>query len=324
MMQDRVVWCGVMVACASAVGCDGKVKREEVSAQDVTAGASGSGRGSIATSAMDATLVSGVEAPYLSIERRQLTPAQLAAVERLEGEREEDAPHSMLLALDSPKVPATLRAPQRFTLITERGPIHTAPSRALVMGTGEQWRAHIFHVCDVPAGVSELKLGMVAVPYDATLPPGAKVRAGQDVDVKSAAGQAITAHVRTMMAQQREDAEQGVALDPAEHIRIVRGKFGGGETLLVTYAVPRSADGEDMEQGYFAGLFLTDDSGASVARVEGAPSFEAVNVSALVDLEGDGVDEVRFWVSYHEEQHEGLLYLKDGERMLMTLAGEAD
>jgi hypothetical protein len=318
--------CGVCLVCVlgASVGCSGAAKGDE----SLTERPAAVKRPSLAAEARDATLMTTydeVQVPYLGVEVMPLSDQQAQAVNDLEG-----ALHGALLPLDSPHIPAELSASRRFTLITERGPLQVEPSRAVMMSSGAS-ESHIFHVCDIPAGVSELKLGMIAVPYDATLPPEARVRAGQVVDASSASGKRITAYVRTLLDVQIAEARgessaeepfEVAELDPAAHIQIVRGRFGGGKTLLVAYAVPRALDEEDISRGHFSGLFLADEGGEAIELVLGGLSFEAARVGDLVDLEGDGVDEARFSVGYYEGNYEFLLYLKGSKHESIRLSGD--
>lgn len=173
---------------------------------------------------------------------------------------------------------------------------------------------------------------MFAVPYDEALPSGARVRAGQAVAVDSPAGRAITRHVRAELAAQLKatralndkDKTTAEALKPDEDIQIVRGSFGGDKTLLVTYMVERQpGDGEDWGD-CFSGMFLTDDAGEGFVRALEPQRLDVVRVEALVDLDGDGVDEVSFSLSHDYGgvgSYKSLLFLEDGKYRSIALSG---
>lgn len=265
---------------------------------------------------------------YLAVERKDLSPEENMAYEALDGDLQ-----GKILPLDAPAVPERLRGAQSFTLITEQGPLPSGPSNGVVMyrGAGED---HFIHALPVPAelGVSEpVEVRIVAVPATSKLPATARTRAGEAVAVDSPAGVKIVEIVRAELeankartrAQGDEVGDATLEFNPVEHIQIVRGKFGGANTLLVSYAVPRvDSEGHSAGAGHFSGLFLLDEaSGKKLYIIEGS-SFEAISIRFLVDLEGDGVDEIRFESGYYEGSYEYLMRLRDGKPEIVELSGD--
>jgi hypothetical protein len=327
MIQRRRGLRGAMALCVLALGCSSGGER--VKEEDTLTERPPMARASLAEVVDDAALMTTEDdaaVRYLGIERRPLSEEEREAVFAVE---DEEALRRVILPLSSPAIPESARAARRFTLITERGPIHTSSSRGVLMSPGLS-EPQLYYVCDIPAGVEQLKLDMLAVPYDATLSAASRVRSGERVAVDSAQGEAITRHVRALLAAQQEAAneqadgepEEAAALDPARHIQIVRGKFGGGGTLLVAYAVPRSEADDPAPLGHFSGMLLTDEGVASIKALLSGQGTERIGLGSLVDLEGDGVDEARFWVSDYEARYESLLYFKGDEHVFAPLSGD--
>jgi hypothetical protein len=230
---------------------------------------------------------------------------------------EDEAYHVLIdeeeLALDSSFLPESLRTPQRFTLITSQGALAIGPSRAVVAlaSTGED---EVVYVFDVPEGVED---GLMFVLPEGVASAGLKLR-GEEHAPEGEHKAAIIKHVETLLAAQRaadtsleQDARsyQGdegeeepceivmEELDPAEDIKVVRGRFGDGMSLLVNYVVPRPACEGSNDLGAYSGVFLLNDEARGVRSIR-AGIGETTRYGVLVDLNQDGVDE--FILTYDE------------------------
>ncbi len=158
----------------------------------------------------------------------------------------------------------------------------------------------------------------------ARIPAERKLKAPVAVDLKTVANKGVLSRIRARMkadvpAEQRKMVA-GVALLP-EHVTMVHGRFPGGATALVTVDVPELSEADGTE--HFTALFLADAAGNLVrwiykpeVRIEFHPIYW------LVDVDGDGLDEVLFGMEYYEGDYLYLLRWKDGAPVTAEIAGE--
>jgi hypothetical protein len=107
----------------------------------------------------------------------------------------------------------------------------------------------------------------------------------------------------------------------AAHATAVAGSFPGGFTHLVSVVRPLRPN--DIEIDRVAGLFLADASGRILAISPLTVTMYANEVESLVDIEGDGVDEVLFTNSYYEGSY--LVFMSwdaEGKPLMRTLDGD--
>jgi len=105
----------------------------------------------------------------------------------------------------------------------------------------------------------------------------------------------------------------------ARHVQIVPGRFGPSSTTLVSLAVPR------RKQEVLSALAFLDEVGLVSAIVE-APQvgLRRYPLRALVDVDGDGVDEVLYTSAYDKGAYQ-MLAKWDGEAWRqIVLAGDGE
>ncbi len=114
-----------------------------------------------------------------------------------------------------------------------------------------------------------------------------------------------------------QDPKKALARKPlaAKHVEAIEGRFPGGFTHLVTFTRPL-APPEEIGMEHVAGMFLADATGRVEVVFPPALTINSDEFLYLVDLEGDGVDEVIYDDTYYE----------GGYRMLITwtAAGKAE
>lgn len=107
----------------------------------------------------------------------------------------------------------------------------------------------------------------------------------------------------------------------AVHATAVPGSFPNGFTHLVSIVRPLRPN--DIAADRVVGLFLADASGRTLAISPLTLSLSADEVDYLVDVQGDGIDEVLFTSSYYEGSY--LVFLSwdaEGKPLMRTLEGD--
>jgi hypothetical protein len=108
----------------------------------------------------------------------------------------------------------------------------------------------------------------------------------------------------------------------AEHLTVVEGRFPNGSTYLVSLTRP-VADEEEFDSDHVAGLLLADATGRIEAIAVPGMTFDSYEVHYLVDLEGDGIDEVVYDSSYYEGSYRVLItWDAAGKPVQRTLGGD--
>lgn len=104
-----------------------------------------------------------------------------------------------------------------------------------------------------------------------------------------------------------------------KHVKLYPGRFPGGRSHVVFVAAETKL--EDDETVEISGVLFARPGGAvehfAVASVWGRATFYA-----LVDIDGDGLDEVLWEDQYHEGWYLELIYWKDGKPEQRTLMGD--
>jgi hypothetical protein len=103
-----------------------------------------------------------------------------------------------------------------------------------------------------------------------------------------------------------------------KHVKLYPGRFPGGRSHVVFVAAEVKSDEDTLE---VSGVLFARPDGAvehfATASVWGSATF-----FALVDIDGDGVDEVLWEDQYHEGWYLELIYWKDGKPEHRTLMGD--
>lgn len=211
------------------------------------------------------------------------------------------------LPLTTALLPEMAREATRYIVITEAGPVTTEPARAARIERGGL--IHLYHITPLPAGVSA-DGQLVAIVSDAPPSGAAKRRAFVGEDVTAPAMEPIIKLVRERIAASKEDPTAAQRFSPADHVQIMRGSFGQGRTLVVAYAVPFPQDMEaEQSLSHTSGLFFADGLGASILDGKVDAPQAKIELESLVDLEGDGVEEVVYGLGYYEAYYHQVLEL---------------
>lgn len=105
-----------------------------------------------------------------------------------------------------------------------------------------------------------------------------------------------------------------------EDVKLFPGRFPGGRSHVVFVdAEAKGADPEDLVN--VSGVLLARPDGA-IEFVSAAGVWGEVTFHALVDLDGDGLDEVIYEDQYHEGWYLEMLHWKDGKPESRTLMGD--
>lgn len=219
-----------------------------------------------------------------------------------------------LLPLSTTLLPEADRAPVSYTILTDAGPVTAALTRNAIAARGGV--PHIFHVADLPAGVTDAK-HLIAVLASGPLPSTARSRAAEPATAPLAAP--IVQRVRDQLAASKGDPTAKDRLKPEEDLSAYRGAFGGGFTQLITYSIayPEGVEDEHMESKT-SGMFFTDDAGTIFREALTEPTTGYIEVEKVVDVEGDGVEEIIYSIAYYEGYFAHILQMK-GEQVTSAL-----
>lgn len=104
------------------------------------------------------------------------------------------------------------------------------------------------------------------------------------------------------------------------HISVYAGRFGNGRTHVVVLDAPLPA-GEDAELYRASAMLMRRDDGSlEYVTRPGVDGWLAVQ--AVLDIDGDGIDEVFYDDEYYEGSYEAMLGWKDGEPTTRLLTGD--
>jgi hypothetical protein len=104
----------------------------------------------------------------------------------------------------------------------------------------------------------------------------------------------------------------------AKHVEVLAGRFPGGRTHAIFVHIEADADSEDGDVSEL--LFAHDDG--SIAQHSISPVAGTFTPFAIIDLDGDGLDELVYEDAYHEGWYFQLLWWKDDKPKVRTLTGD--
>jgi hypothetical protein len=145
------------------------------------------------------------------------------------------------------------------------------------------------------------------------------------VDMTKGPGKAMFAKIKApLLAAAEPEAKKALGKKPlaAKHATAIAGRFPNGFTHLVAFVRP-IASPEDFATEHVAGMVLADATGR--IEVVSAPTLtiDSDEFLFLVDLEGDGIDEVVLDDSYYEGSYRMLLtWTAAGKPETRTLTGD--
>ncbi|MBC8073334.1 MAG: hypothetical protein IAG13_33750, partial [Deltaproteobacteria bacterium] len=123
---------------------------------------------------------------------------------------------------------------------------------------------------------------------------------------------------RTLTAKLDVDQRKLLRRHPLrpKHVEVFAGRFPGGRThaIIVRLAVP---DEDPVVSGV---LFAKQDGSVELVAISGV--WGELEMFAMVDLDGDGIDELVYEDAYHEGWYLQLLYWKKGAPKIRTLTGD--
>ena len=110
----------------------------------------------------------------------------------------------------------------------------------------------------------------------------------------------------------------------ADALQVVRGKFPAPHVALIAVELAPPEDEDDEHNlNYLSALLLGDTEGKISGEVYWPDErLDRFSIGYLVDVDGDGVDEVLFSSSYYEGSYEHLLEWNDDRPTTTTLAGD--
>jgi len=154
--------------------------------------------------------------------------------------------------------------------------------------------------------------------------PVPRLRKVELLDLKQGDGKALFDAIRPALAKAGPPSVRkamGRKRIGAKDLQVVEGRFGGGMTHLIAVSValrPR-----DISADRVSGLLLADATGRLEIVHPLGLSMDAYELRYLVDLEGDGQDEV-IWDSFYYEGRYAILTGWDaaGARIDRTLTGD--
>lgn len=211
--------------------------------------------------------------------------------------------------------PATAKLPPGFATGDEWViATTTGEKRGKAVGYGAYGgasEAHFIVVLDTPA------TGLTAKASD-WVGPIPSLRETRPIDMATGPGKALFGRIKAPMAKAAEPAARaalGRKPIKAEHVSVIEGRFPNGFTHLVALTRPL-APAEEIGSDHVGGLLLADATGRVEAIVPPTMTINSDSFLFLVDLEGDGIDEVIYDDSYYEGSYTLLL--------TWTAAGKAE
>jgi len=107
-----------------------------------------------------------------------------------------------------------------------------------------------------------------------------------------------------------------------KHLTVFAGRFPRGFTHLVALVRPLARE-DDVGTDHVGGLLLADATGKVEAVIPPKMTIDSAEVLTLVDLEGDGIDEVIYDSTYYEGSFRMLLTWDAASKpVLRTLGGD--
>lgn len=216
----------------------------------------------------------------------------------------------------SAKLPAGFAVGDAWVVATTTGEVRgKATAFGAYGGAGEN---HFIVVLDAAATGLAAKAGAWSGPIPS-------LREAKPIDTAKGPGKALFERIKAGMAAAAEPAaKSALARKPiaAKHVSVIEGRFPNGFTHLVALTRPL-AKAEEIGSEHVAGLLLADATGRVEAIVAPAMTINHDDFRYLVDLEGDGVDEVVYDDSYYEGSYIVLMtWDAAGKAVQHTLTGD--
>lgn len=104
------------------------------------------------------------------------------------------------------------------------------------------------------------------------------------------------------------------------HIGVYPGNFGNGRTHVVVLDAPLPGGEDEMLYRASAMLMRHDDGSLEYITRPGVDGW--LTLQAVLDIDGDGVDEIFYDDEYYEGSYEAMLGWKDGEPKTRLLSGD--
>ena len=133
-------------------------------------------------------------------------------------------------------------------------------------------------------------------------------------------GEGALAKIRAALPGKAEPEQNETlrAHPPKEkNVRVFAGRFPGGRT----HAIFVSIVDDEMDFTPFSALLFARGDG-TIERVKASDAIGEMRAWAIVDLDGDGVDEIVYEDEYHEGWYLDLLYWKGERPKTRTLTGD--
>lgn len=211
--------------------------------------------------------------------------------------------------------PATAKLPPGFATGDEWVvATTTGEKRGKAIGYGAYGGASEAHFIVV---LDALATGLTAKASDWS-GPIPSLREVEPIDVATGPGKALLGRIKAPMTKAAEPAAKAALKGKpitAEHVSVIEGRFPNGFTHLVALTRPL-APAEEIGAEHVGGLLLADATGRVEAIVSPTMTINRDTFLFLVDLEGDGIDEVIYDDSYYEGSYTLLL--------TWTAAGKAE
>lgn len=214
-----------------------------------------------------------------------------------------------------PALPAGFAVGDPWTLITRDGAEpRTASGYAISVSEASSTSHFSFHVgraaAKVKAGSHALALrGHHTRPLKLLVPPAEKLPAGMLGRVVKELAPHFESELRDALPQIK--FKNG-------DLKLYPGRFPGGRSHIGFLAALPS---DDDEMPTASGIVFTYPDGR-VEYFDVAGVMGVVELLGVVDLDGDGIDEVAYDDSYHEGWYVELLHWTDGRPVHHTLAGD--
>ncbi len=158
--------------------------------------------------------------------------------------------------------------------------------------------------------------------------PVPTLSAARRVDTSNSPGLELVERITApIVATAKPSARRALGRKPmaSKHLAVIEGRFPRGFTYLVALVRPlvREQDFGNDATRHVGGLLLADATGKVEAIIPPELTIDITEVLYLVDLEGDGIDEVVYDSTYYEGGYRMLMtWDAAGKPVLHTLGGD--
>lgn len=223
-----------------------------------------------------------------------------------------------LLAADSPAIPRGWRAGDTWSLVTRDGVLRRSVRGFMVSGGASESHFEVVLAdAKTPATLPVLAIRGRDVPEGLrfTKPPKRDVALlGDDpvAAVRAAIVGAVDAETRPLFERARIGTR---------HLAVHDGRFPGGRTQVVVLDAPLPRTDPEAELSRASALLVRHEDGA-LEFVTRAGVDGTIALRAILDVDGDGIDEVFYEDAYYEGSYEAVLEWRDGAPKTRLLAGD--